>query len=159
MERTVRARRHRPIFMIDLAVPRDIEPEVGAMDDVFLYTLDDLAASVREGVDSRQAAVAQAEAIIESQVGSFLHWMKARESVPLIRQLRETADAARRHELERALARLARGEDPKSVLEALSQGITNKLLHAPTQALNQAAAGDESLKQLIARLYQLSARS
>jgi glutamyl-tRNA reductase len=158
MERTVRARRHRPIFMIDLAVPRDIEPEVGAMDDVFLYTLDDLAASVREGVDSRQAAVAQAEAIIESQVGSFLHWMKARESVPLIRQLRETADAARRHELERAFARLARGEDPKSVLEALSQGITNKLLHAPTQVLNQAAASDESLKQLIARLYQLSSR-
>jgi glutamyl-tRNA reductase len=156
MERTVRARRHRPVFMIDLAVPRDIEPEVATMDDVFLYTIDDLAATVQEGVDSRQAAVAQAEAIIESQVGSFLHWMQARESVPLIRQLRESAEAARQHELERALARLERGEDPKSVLEGLSQGITNKLLHAPTRALSQ--AGDESLKQLVARLYQLGTR-
>jgi glutamyl-tRNA reductase len=156
MERTVRARRHRPIFMIDLAVPRDIEPEVATMDDVFLYTVDDLAATVQEGVDSRQAAVAQAEAIIESQVGSFLHWMQARESVPLIRQLRDSAESARQHELERALARLDRGEDARSVLEALSQGLTSKLLHAPTRALNQAA--DESLRKLVARLYQLGSR-
>jgi glutamyl-tRNA reductase len=157
MERTIRARRHRPIFIIDLAVPRDIEPEVAAMDDVFLYTVDDLAAVVREGIDSRQAAVAQAEAIIESQVGSFLHWMKARESVPLIRQLRDTAEAARRHEVERALRQLARGDDPREVLEALSQGLTNKLLHAPTQALNLTEGNEESVRQLIARLYQLGA--
>jgi glutamyl-tRNA reductase len=156
MERTVRARRHRPVFMIDLAVPRDIEPEVGAMDDVFLYTVDDLAATVQEGVDSRQAAVAQAEAIIESQVGSFLHWMRSRESVPLIRQLRDSAEAARQHELERALARLERGEDPKLVLDSLSQALTNKLMHAPTRALNQ--AGDEALQQLVARIYQLGTR-
>jgi glutamyl-tRNA reductase len=157
MERTVRARRHRPIFMIDLAVPRDIEPEVAAMDDVFLYTVDDLAAVVKEGVDSRQAAVAQAEAIIESQVGSFLHWMKAREAVPLIRQLREGAEFARRHEVERALRQLSRGDDPREVLEALSQGLTNKLLHAPTEALNQTEGDGESLRQLIARLYRLNA--
>jgi glutamyl-tRNA reductase len=156
MERTVRARRHRPIFMIDLAVPRDIEPEVAAMDDVFLYTVDDLAATVQEGVDSRHSAVAQAEAIIESQVGSFLHWMRARESVPLIRQLRDGAESARQHELERALARLDRGEDARAVLEGLSQGLTNKLLHAPTRALSQAE--DESLRQVVARLYQLGTR-
>ena len=158
MERTVRARRHRPIFMVDLAVPRDIELEVGDMDDVFLYTIDDLAATVREGIDARQAAVAQAEAIIESQVGSFLHWMKARESVPLIRRLRESAEEARQHEVERAARMLARGDDPKAVLEALSHGLTNKLLHAPTQALNQGDASDESLKALVARLYHLRAR-
>ncbi|MGB7542213.1 MAG: glutamyl-tRNA reductase [Burkholderiales bacterium] len=158
MERTVRARRHRPIFMVDLAVPRDIELEVGEMDDVFLYTIDDLAATVREGIDARQSAVAQAEAIIESQVGSFLHWMKARESVPLIRRLRESAEEARRHEVERAARMLARGDDPKAVLEALSHGLTNKLLHAPTQALNQGDASDESLKALVARLYHLRAR-
>ena len=156
MERTVRARRHRPVFMIDLAVPRDIEPEVGAMDDVFLYTVDDLAATVQEGVDSRQAAVAQAEAIIESQVGSFLHWMRSRESVPLIRQLRDSAETARQHELERALARLERGEDPRLVLESLSQALTTKLMHAPTRALNQ--GGDEALAQLVARIYQLGTR-
>jgi len=156
MERTVRARRHRPVFMMDLAVPRDIEPEVGAMDDVFLYTVDDLAATVQEGVDARQAAVAQAEGIIESQVGSFLHWMRARESVPLIRQLRDNAEAARQLELERALARLERGEDPRTVVESLSQALTNKLMHAPTRALNQ--GGDEALEQLLARIYQLGTR-
>jgi len=154
MERTIRARRHRPMFMVDLAVPRDIEAEVAAMDDVFLYTVDDLAAMVREGVDSRQSAVAQAEAIIESQVGSFLHWMDAREMVPLIRQLRESAEDTRRGEVERAARLLARGDDPKAVLEALSHGLTNKLLHAPTQALNQGAS-DDALKALVARLYRL----
>ena len=126
------------------------------MDDVFLYTVDDLAATVQEGVDSRQAAVAQAEGIIESQVGSFLHWMRARESVPLIRQLRDNAEAARRLELERALARLERGEDPRTVVESLSQALTNKLMHAPTRALNQ--GGDEALEQLLARIYQLGTR-
>lgn len=159
MERTIRARRHRPIFMVDLAVPRDIEPEVARMDDVFLYTIDDLAATVREGLDARQSAVAQAEAIIESQVGSFLHWMKTREMVPLIRQLRDSAEEARRREVERAARMLARGEDPQTVLEALSHGLTNKLLHAPTQALNQGEEGDESFKALVARLYHLRTRN
>jgi glutamyl-tRNA reductase len=158
MERTVRARRHRPIFMVDLAVPRDIEAEVAEMDDVFLYTVDDLAATVREGVDARQSAVAQAEAIIESQVGSFLHWMKTREMVPLIRQLRDSAEESRLHEVERAAKMLARGDDPKTVLEALSHGLTNKLMHAPTEALNRSAEGDASLKALVARLYRLRAR-
>jgi len=158
MERTVRARRHRPIFMVDLAVPRDIEAEVAGMDDVFLYTIDDLAATVSEGIDARQSAVAQAEVIIESQVGSFLHWMKTREMVPLIRQLRESAEEARSREVERAVKMLARGDDPKAVLEALSHGLTNKLLHAPTEALNQGGEADPSLKELVARLYRLRAR-
>jgi glutamyl-tRNA reductase len=158
MERTVRARRHRPIFMVDLAVPRDIEVEVAGMDDVFLYTIDDLAATVREGLDARQSAVAQAEVIIESQVGSFLHWMKTREMVPLIRQLRESAEEARAREVERAAKMLSRGDDPKAVLEALSHGLTNKLMHAPTEALNQGGEGDPSLKALVARLYRLRTR-
>jgi glutamyl-tRNA reductase len=157
MERTVRARRHRPVFMVDLAVPRDIEAEVAGMDDVFLYTIDDLAATVREGIDARQSAVAQAEAIIDSQVGSFLHWMKTREMVPLIRQLRESAEEARCREVERAGRMLARGDDPKTVLEALSHGLTNKLMHAPTEALNQGGEAAESLKALVARLYRLRA--
>jgi glutamyl-tRNA reductase len=158
MERTVRARRHRPVFMVDLAVPRDIEAEVGVMDDVFLYTIDDLAATVREGLDARQAAVEQAEAIIESQVGSFLHWMKTREMVPLIRQLRDSAEEARSREVERAVRMLVRGDDPKAVLEALSHGLTNKLMHAPTEALSQSGHDDQALKALVARLYHLRAR-
>ena len=157
VERAIKARRHRPMFMVDLAVPRDIEAEVGAMDDIFLYSVDDLAQMVREGVDARESAVVQAEAIIETQVGSFLHWMRARERVPLIRQLRENGEAARLAEVERALRQLARGDDPKAVLEALSQGLTNKLLHAPTQALNQPSDEDPGLAQLVARLYHLSA--
>jgi glutamyl-tRNA reductase len=155
LERALRARRHRPIFMVDLAVPRDIEAEVAELDDVFLYTVDDLHAIVQGSLDARRSALEQAEAIIETQVGQFMHWMAARASVPLIRTLREQGEAARRHELERALRRLARGDDPKAVLEALSQGLTHKLLHAPTQALNE-SGGDErqALAALIERLYR-----
>jgi glutamyl-tRNA reductase len=156
VERALRARRRRPIFMVDLAVPRDIEQEAGELDDVFLYTVDDLAQIVSANRDARRSAVEQAEAIIETQVGQFMHWMAARESVPLIRALREQGEHARREELERALRHLRRGDDPSSVLEALSHGLTNKLLHAPTQALNE-VAGDErrALADIIARLFRV----
>jgi glutamyl-tRNA reductase len=156
VERALKARRRRPMFMVDLAVPRDIEQEVGELDDVFLYTVDDLAAIVSENLDSRRAAVEQAEAIIETQVGQFMHWMEVRESVPLIRQLREQAESARRHELARAERQLARGEDPKQVLEALSRGLTNKLLHPPTQALNEATGAEgRALADTLARLFRI----
>src|SRR5947209_555573 len=156
VERALRARRRRPMFMVDLAVPRDIEPEVAELDDVFLYTVDDLAEIVSLNLDARRSAVDQAEAIIESQVGQFMHWMQARESVPLIRALREHADHARRGEVERALKLLQRGEDAARVLESLSQALTNKLMHGPTQALND-AAGDErrALADTLARLFRV----
>ena len=150
VERALRARRRRPIFMVDLAVPRDIEQEAGELDDVFLYTMDDLGELVAANLDVRRSAVTQAEALIETQVGQFMHWMQARDSVPLIRMLRDQAEAARQHEIERALKALQRGESPAQVLEALSQGLTNKLMHVPTQALN-----DASLAELVARLYRL----
>ena len=140
VERALRARRRRPMFMVDLAVPRDIEPEAGELDDVFLYTVDDLAGIVSANLDSRRSALEQAEAIIDSQVGQFMQWMRLREGVPLIRALREEADAARRLELERALKALGRGEDPAKLLEALSQTLTNKLMHGPTQALSEMLA-------------------
>src|SRR5690349_11412096 len=156
VERALRARRRRPMFMVDLAVPRDIEPEVGDLDDVFLYTVDDLGQIVSSNLDTRRAAVAQAEAIIDTQVGQFMHWMRTRENVPLIRALRARADDARREELDRALRALARGEPPAKVLDALSQGLVNKLMHAPTQALHD-TAGDEqrALAELLARLYRV----
>ena len=137
VERALRARRRRPMFMVDLAVPRDIEPEVADLDDVFLYTVDDLAGIVSSNLDSRRSAVEQAEAIIDTQVGQFMSWMSLRGNVPLIRQLRDQAEELRRQELERALKALARGEDPAMLLESLSQGLTNKLLHAPTEALKK----------------------
>jgi glutamyl-tRNA reductase len=156
VERALRARRRRPMFMVDLAVPRDIEPEAGELDDVFLYTVDDLAQIVSENRDARRSAVDQAEVIIETQVGQFMRWMLARENVPLIRTLREHGEQARRQELERALRALQRGDAPAAVLEALSQGLTAKLLHAPTQALNE-AAGEEGrvLAETLSRLFRI----
>ncbi len=156
MERVVKKRRHQPVVMVDLAVPRDIEPEVAALDDVFLYTVDDLAGIVKSGVAERESAVSQAEAIIEVQVAQFLQWIQARGAVPLIRGLRARADDARRHEVDRALKALARGDSPQAVLEQLSQALTNKLMHAPTQALHDATTPDaQSIQDLIARIYSL----
>jgi glutamyl-tRNA reductase len=156
VERALKARRRLPMFMVDLAVPRDIEQEVGELDDVFLYTVDDLQGIVQGNLDARRSAVQQAEVIIDSQVGQFMHWVQLRQSVPLIRALRDQAEDARRHEMERALKQLARGDDPKQVLEALSQGLTNKLMHAPTQALNE-ASGEErrALAATLARLFRI----
>src|SRR3954462_5911031 len=156
VERALRARRRRPMFMVDLAVPRDIEPEAAELDDVFLYSVDDLAQIVSANVDARRSAVAQAEVIIDTQGGQFMHWMHVRESVPLIRALRGRADEARREELDRALRMLARGEEPAKVLEALSQGLVNKLMHAPTQALNEADAQEQkALAETLARLFKI----
>ena len=155
-ERAIRTRRHRPMVMVDLAVPRDIEPEIAKLDDVFLYTLDDLGAIVESGLESREKAVVEAEAIISSRVDGFLHWLEARETVPTIRALRDTAERTRRHEVEHALKLLAKGEDPQRVLEALSHGLTNKLMHGPTAALNQTeGARRGELADLIARIYHL----
>ena len=156
VESALRTRKHRPFLIIDLAVPRDVEAEVGALDDVFLYTVDDLGNIAREGLDLRESAVAQAEAIIETQVGDFMQWLDNRELVPTIRALRDDAERARRHEVERALRRLAHGDDAQKVLEHLSHALTNKLLHGPTHALNHANDDDrEQLVSMLRRLYQL----
>jgi len=155
-ESALRARKHRPMLMIDLAVPRDVEAEVGDLDDVFLYTVDDLGKLAREGMDVRTQAAAQAEVIIENQVTDFMHWLGNRELVPTIRALRDSAERARRHEMERALRRLAKGEDPKAVLEQLSHALAAKLTHAPTHALSHARDDDrDQLAQLLTRLYQI----
>jgi glutamyl-tRNA reductase len=155
VERAVKARRHRPIFMVDLAVPRDIEPEVAQLGDVYLYTVDDLGSVVQTGLESRQAAVAQAEAIIETRVQSFMHWVDGRIVVPVIQDLHENSEVMRLLELERARKMLARGEDIDVVLEALSKGITAKFLHGPQQALHQ-ATGDERarLATLLPQLFR-----
>src|SRR5258706_5215466 len=156
IESALRARKHRPLLIVDLAVPRDVETEVGALDDVFLCTVDDLGRMSREGLDVRESAVAQAEAIIETQVGDFMQWLDNRELVPTIRALRDEAERARRHEVERAERSLARGDNAQQVLEQLSHSLTNKFLHAPTHALNHANDDDrEQLVNMLRRLYQL----
>jgi len=144
VERALKRRKHRPMFMVDLAVPRDIEPEVKALEDVYLYTVDDLAHVVQTGQANRQAAVAQAEAIIDAGVQSFLHWMDQRGAVPLIRQLNAQADEWRALEIARARKLLAKGEDVDAVLEALSRGLTQKMLHG---ALAELHSGDAASRE------------
>jgi glutamyl-tRNA reductase len=144
VERALKARKHRPMFMVDLAVPRDIEQEVKALEDVYLYTVDDLAHVVQAGHANRQAAVAQAEAIIDAGVQSFVHWMDQRHVVPLIQQLNLQADEWRAVELARARKLLAKGEDVDAVLEALSRGLTQKMLHG---AMAELRAGDTESRQ------------
>ncbi|MEO6362212.1 MAG: glutamyl-tRNA reductase [Caldimonas sp.] len=154
VERALKVRRHRPIFMLDLAVPRDIEPEVARLSDVYLYTIDDLSALVQTAGDRREAAVAQAEAIIETGVQSFVQWLDRRSSTPLIQALHAQADDWRAHEIARARKLLASGEDIEAVLEALSRGLTQKMLHG-TLAELRTAAGEERgrLAQTVARLF------
>ncbi len=153
VERAIKARRHKPMFMVDLAVPRDIETEVGRLNDVFLYTVDDLGKVVQTGLESRQAAVAQAEAIIETRVQSFMSWIDDRAMVPVIQDLHESSEALRQMEVERARKMLAKGADIDAVLEALSKGLTAKFMHGPQQALHR-AQGDER-KQLATLLPKL----
>lgn len=158
VERVIKQRKHRPMFMVDLAVPRDIEAEVGELDDVFLYTVDDLAQVIEAGIDNRKLAAAEAETIIENQVDDFMHWMEVRRVVPLIRGLRDQGERMRRHELEHAKRLLAKGEDPATVIELMSRALTNKLLHAPSHALGH-LQGDEcpQMATLLQRLFNIHA--
>lgn len=156
VERTLKQRKRQPIFMVDLAVPRDIEAEVAELEDVYLYTVDDLASVVQEGRDRRQHAVQEAETIIDSKVSEFMTWLESREVVPVIRALRDKADRLRRNELEKAIKLLERGEDPHKALEALAAGLTNKFTHLPTHLLNQASADErDALIDTVSRIYQI----
>jgi glutamyl-tRNA reductase len=156
IERVVKQRRHAPVFIVDLAVPRDVEPEVGALDDVFLYSVDDLAAIVRDNLTIRRESMQQAEAMIAEQTAHFLRWLDGRAVVPTIAALHGHHDALREAEVERARRMLAAGSTPEAALEALARGLTSKLLHGPLAALNQ--AGDAERTELIAlfqRIYKL----
>ena len=142
------------MFMVDLAVPRDIEPEVASLSDVYLYTVDDLSAVVQSAGEKRQAAVAQAEAIIDAGVQSFSHWLDQRATVPLIQALRAQADDWRAAELARARKLLAKGADIESVLDALSKGLTQKMLHGTLAELH-ASDGEarQQMAQTVSRLF------
>ena len=157
VERALKIRKHRPMFMVDIAVPRDIEPEVGELDDVYLYTVDDLQQVVEQNMQSRQAAAKEADKIIDIQVVDFMQWVKSLDSVPTIRALRESAAALRDTELILAQQRLARGEDPQKVLAQLARALTNKFTHAPSSALQQADQdGNADLLNAARKLFNLS---
>lgn len=154
VERATRQRKRKPMVMVDLAVPRDIEPEVAQLDDIYLYSVDDLGAVVQSGTDARRAAVVQAEAIIDARVRNFMHWMQVRANVPVIRDLQTTAQSIQTLELERARRLLAKGESPDAVLEQLAHGLTQKYLHGTMTALNQSDATErQELLHWLPRLF------
>lgn len=156
VERVTRARRHKPMVMVDLAVPRDIETEVGRLADVYLYSVDDLGRMVQSGTDARRAAVVQAEAIIDTRVQHFMHWLQTRAVVPAIIDFQQAADQVRENELERARRMLARGDAPELVIEQLAHGLTQKYMHGPLVALNRTE--NDERKQLLNLLPRLLPR-
>ena len=144
VERALKLRKHRPMFMVDLAVPRDIEPEVKSLNDVYLYTVDDLSSVVQSGLANRQAAVAQAEVIIDSGVQNFVHWLERRNDVPLIQQLNAQTEQWREAELVKAQKLIAKGESVEKVLDALSKSLTQKMIHG---AMSQLRSPDPQARE------------
>ena len=157
LERVVKQRKHAPVLIVDLGVPRDVEPEAATLDDVFLYSVDDLSEIVKDNLQIRREAVVQAEQMIAEQTTHFLRWLQGRSVVPTIAALSSHHETLRAAELERARRMLAAGTAPNDVLDALARGLTSKLLHPSLAALN--AAGDAERAELIAlfsRIYGFS---
>ena len=142
-------------FMLDLAVPRDIEAEVAQLPTIALFTVDDMAERVAHGKEARAAAAAQAEAMVQAKVNEFVAWQQSRQRVPLICALRDEGERARQQVLNHAMRQLAKGTPPEEVLERLSVQLTNKLLHSPTRALNKADSHDIHVVKALAQVYHL----
>ncbi|WP_245980650.1 glutamyl-tRNA reductase [Sinobacterium caligoides] len=156
VEAALRRRKHKPIFMVDIAVPRDIEPQVAELSDVYLYTVDDLKEIVEENKRSRQSEAVSAEQLVEQGVLSFEQKQREYRAVDTVKALRSHADDIRQSELQRALKLLARGDQPEVVLESLARSLTNKLLHAPSANLKRAsAAGRDEVIPLADELFAL----
>ncbi len=139
VETVFKQRKHRPMFLVDLAVPRDIEPQVAELDDAYLYTVDDLQEIVARNMQARTEAAEEAEAIINDKAGMFADWLNSLDSVDLIKEYREQSLAIKDELLERALNQLEAGNNTEQVLKELANKLTNKLIHAPTSALKDAA--------------------
>ncbi len=142
-ESALRQRRRRPIFMVDLAVPRDIEAEVGELEDIYLYTVDDLKHVVDENLKGRELAAEAAEEIIDIEVAAFNQWLKTHQSADHIRQLRDSAELIKQRAIERAIAQLQQNADPQATLERLANELTNKLLHKPTLEMRKALQSED----------------
>ena len=152
----LRARKRRPIFMVDIAVPRDIEARVAELEDVYFFTIDDLQTVVTENLESRRQAARDADQLIIAEVEHFEQQRKTLDAVPVIRQMREHADSVRTQTVEQAQRMLASGRDPKEVLEFLASTLTNRLTHTPSHRLRVAAEqGEADLIQAAAELFEL----
>ncbi|MGE5591980.1 MAG: glutamyl-tRNA reductase [Bacillota bacterium] len=158
LARAMSPRRGRPIFLFDIAVPRDIDPECGRLENVFLYDIDDLEAAVAANLRERRREARRVERIIEEEVASFAAWLKTQDVVPLIRSLRGKAEAVRKAELERALARLPElGERERSIIEAMTVTLVNKLLNDPTLRIKEFASASqgEVYLEAVTQLFNL----
>lgn len=157
VESALKARKHRPIFMVDIAVPRDIEPEVGELRDIYLYTVDDLQDVIEEGHQSRKAAAEQAEEIIVHETQHFIGWLRSLDAVDTIRSYRNKAEQLRDETLEQAQRQLAAGKDPQQVLQEMARTLTNKLTHDASVQLNRAAYdGKNELLDFAQKLFNLN---
>jgi glutamyl-tRNA reductase len=151
VESALKKRKHRPMFMVDIAVPRDIEAQVGQLDDVYLYTVDDLQEIIQEGLRSRQEAAQQAEEIIDTQVTHFMNWLQSLGAVDTIRDYRMSVEAMREQVLQGALAQLRKGYTPEQAMQELARQLTNKLMHAPCSNMKQAGYDGRTELLLAAR--------
>lgn len=157
IERAIRQRRHRPMFMVDIAVPRDIEPEAGELEDVYLYTVDDLKGVIQENLRNRKQAAQQAEEIIDTQVMHFMDWLNSLDAVTTIRSLRDKAHSIQAEVLMNAQQRLRAGADPEQVLQEVTRTLTNKLIHSPTSQLRAAGiSGREDLLSAAQEIFDLN---
>jgi len=156
VETAIAKRKHKPMFMMDLAVPHDIEKEVGSLSDVYLYCVDDLKNIVDDGLQSRREAAEQAEDIIDIQVSHFQTWIRAQDASKTIHQLRTQSDKTREELLQKAINSLSNGQSAEQALERLANDLTNKILHAPSSTLKQAASeGNNELLSAAQQLFKL----
>ena len=156
IERAIKKRKHKPMLLIDLAVPRDIEPETSKLNDIFLYTLDELAEIAQEGIDNRTDAVKDANIIIEKKVNNFYKKINKKKASPTIVTLRNQFEDNRQKEINKAKKQLANGKSIDEILETLSNNLSNKFLHHPTKALNDAAANEtKEISELLKKIYNL----
>jgi glutamyl-tRNA reductase len=159
MQTALKKRKHRPVLMVDIAVPSDIDADVAELDDVYLYTVDDLKQVIEEGQRSRQEAAQEAEDIIDTQVEHFMSWMRSLDAVPTLRAYRDHAEELGDAELRRARQQIENGVAPEEVLETLTRNLVNKLTHEPTVNLRSAIAdGDTSLLDAVRTLFSLRNR-
>ncbi|NJN51256.1 MAG: glutamyl-tRNA reductase [Gammaproteobacteria bacterium] len=158
VEAALKARKRKPMFMVDIAVPRDIEPEVGTLDDVYLYSIDDLTEIIETNLGERRRAAESAEALIVEGTDRYFREKRIRDGQHLLRTFRARAEATQLTEVERATARLANGEDPRLVAEQLARALTQKLLHEPTIAIREASAdGRNDLLNYLRAIYGIDA--
>ena len=157
MQRVMKERRNRPVFIIDISVPRNIDPEINNIDNVYLYDVDDLQGVVDENIVGRKKEAAKAEAIIEEEIETFHKWMSSLDSLPTVVALRNKAEEIKKEELERLINKLSGlGEKERKAIEQMASAIVNKLIHPPTVAIKEDSEDRDELIAVIRKLYDLN---